>query len=133
MNSAWNVIRKLLREEEKLSKTVEPIIHKLKDSFYKNETQFKVYSIAPSSNSKIDFNKNNKKLILLNILFSSSGSAKYRIIKNGVVIATLFGGLNNNTFYKGELILKKNDDLTFEFTNMDRLAMDMYVGFDAKR
>lgn len=68
------------------------------------------------------------------LTLSASGIGKYEVVKNDVVIATLFPDRDSHvTYYKNDILLKKGDSLSIICTNTERCnSQDMYVGFDVK-
>lgn len=125
------LLRRLLRE--KTSKNEVSTVYNNEDVSSRDDG-FATSCLASGATTKIKLGKLDKSLTLINVVFSASDSGKYRILKNGIAIATLFTTSQiRNVPYNGEIKLKKEDELSFEFTNMGRMAMDMYVGFDARR
>jgi len=67
------------------------------------------------------------------VLFSSSASGKFRILKNGSVLGTLFtGSFNKNAHYLFDVDVLKKDKVAVEFINQDMCAADFYVSFEVK-
>jgi hypothetical protein len=130
MSITW-FIHSLFREEPKPAKEEKFDYTNLTDH---SEDSLKTYLLATGATAKLDLKKADRDLTLVNIVFSSSCKGKYRILKNGVAVCTLFTPQNDwNVWYEGDLELKKEDSLSFEFTNLDRCAADYYVGFDVKK
>lgn len=69
---------------------------------------------------------------LTNVHFSSSGIGKFYIIKNEVVLATLFNGhWNYNAPYMHSIKYFPYDEISVMFENREDLyAQDMYLSFE---
>lgn len=131
MIAAYLLLRRLLREKPSKNELSSELKY---ENLSCRDDGFVTSSLASGATAVIDFGKIDKSLTLVNVVFSACGRGKYRILKNGVAIATLFCDNHfRNAYYHGDIKLKKGDELSFEFTNKESLCMDMYVGFDARR
>lgn len=96
--------------------------------------EHKVSSLAPASHYKMQIAENlEAPLTLKGITLSASGRAKFVIVKNEVVIATLFSSKDSyNLFYPYPIALVSDDSLFITCINRDYQAQDLYVGFDVE-
>lgn len=107
-------------------------------SRYTNNTlnpvkNYTAISVAPYAEFRQDLDTKRSRG-MKNIMFSSSGYGKYTILKNGVVLATLFSSAaSRNTPYLFKIKVTSKDKIVAGFQNLDRISCDHYLSYELEK